>query len=265
MKPYRAGWTWEPHGGWRPLNYQPPSLVSLRKPSGADLVHAIMSLMYYNSCGRNNYAFRALNRRVGQLDYEYMRQVYRRSGILPPGSFAEIAEGYKKNGDWGEVTTGHAGNAIVAMMKPSEGRYSVCVGPATRGLTAHAPYPHAGPVYGETNAFWEIRLANTPTEVMSSAAENAQERLREAGELMRESDVSGGGSWQKSMQTLLGQARQEYQCGLQLQAEAVLMKGCEALYRLSSATRRFNLAQVLATQAIQMAVPPTRLPVDLDS
>jgi hypothetical protein len=265
MKPYREGWMWEPHGGWRPMNYQPPSLVSLRKPSGAALVNAIQSLMYYNSCARNNYAFRALNRQAGAIDYEYMRQVYRRSGILPQGTFEEIAAQYKKNGDWGEVTTGHAGNAIVAIMKPSEGRYSVCVGPAARGLTAHAPYPHAGPVYGETNAFWEIRLADTPTGVMESAAQNARERLQEAERLLRELEGSGDGSWQNTMRDLLDQAREKYRCGLQLQAEAAAMMGRETIYRLSRATRRFNHAQVLAAQAIQIAVPPARLPTRLEN
>jgi hypothetical protein len=265
MKPFREGWVWDPHGGWRPVAYRPPSLVSLRKPSGADLVNAIQSMMYYNSCARNNYAFRALNRQVKAIDYAYMRQVYRRSGILPPGSFEEIAAEYKKNGDWGEVTTGHSGNAIVAMMKPSEGRYSVCVGPAARGLTGHAPYPHAGPVYGETNAFWEIRLADTPTGVMESAAENAQERLREADDLMREIDGSADISWRNSMQNLLDQARGEYQRGLQLQAEAAAAGGCEALYRVSAATRRFNHAQVLVDQAIQMVRPPACLPAELEN
>jgi hypothetical protein len=233
--------------------------VSLRKPSGADLVHAIMSLMYFNSCGRNRYAFKALSRRAGEIDYGYMQQVYRRSGILPPGSFEEIARGYKENGEWGEVTTGHAGNAIVAFMKPSEGRYAVCVGPAARGLSAHAPFPHAGPVYAESNAFWEIRLADSPAGVMQSAAEEAGRRLARA-EALRE---SAGAPAPAGMQDLIDEARREYRRGLQQCSEAEGLNGAEALYRVSSATRRFNQAQVLASQAVQMAVPEPRLPADL--
>lgn len=263
MEPYRANWQWDPHGGWRPITYQPPSLVALRMPSGSDLVNAIQSLMYFNSCGRNNYAFRALSRQVGMIDYAYMRQVYRRSGSLPPGSFDEIAAGYKKNGEWGEVTTGHAGNAIVAMMKPADGLYAVCVGPAARGLTAHAPYPHAGPVYGETNAFWEIHLAGTPTGVMESAAQRAHDRLWEAEGHGRVHNGSKDGDWPPLAQGLLDRARVEYQRGLQLQAEAAALNGAAALYRLSSATRRFNHAQMLAGQAIQIVAPPARLPAEL--
>jgi hypothetical protein len=261
MKPFRDQWMWDEHGGWRPITFQPPTLVSLRKPSGADLVNAIQSLMYFNSCSRNTFAFRMLNSRVGKIDYEYMRLVYRRSGILPSGSFEEIAQMYKKNGEWGEVTTGHAGNAIVAFMKPSEGRYSVCVGTTARGLTAHAPYPHCGPVYGETNTAWEIYLASSPTGVMESSAEKARDRLREAEELLMEHCRSGSGSWQKMTQDLLDQAREECQRGLDLQKEAAAKEGREGLYGISSATRRFNHAQVLAVQAVQMVCPPARLPI----
>jgi hypothetical protein len=263
MKPYRNLWTWDAHGGWRPVTYQPPVLVSLRKPSGADLVNAIQNLMYFNSCGRNNYAFRALNRQIGRIDYTYLQQVYRRSGILPPGSFEEIAKEYKKSGEWGEVTTGHAGNAIVAFMKPSEGRYAVCVGPAARGLTAHAPYPHCGPVYAETNALWEIRLASTPNGVVESAAQNARERLQEGEALLKEIGSARADFWQQRVRDLLEQARGEYQHGVQLQSEAAAREEPESLYALSGATRRFNQAQVLAGQAIQLVVPPSRLPVML--
>lgn len=259
MKPYRDGWMWDEHGGWRPVTYQPPTLVSLRKPSGADLVNAIQGLMYYNSCGRNTFAFNALNRHVGNIDFEYIRQVYQRSGVLPTGPFTEISREYKKNGEWGLVTTGHAGNAIVAFMKPSEGRYAVYVGPTARGLTAHAPYPHCGPVFGETNAAWEIRLANTPNGVVESAADNARDRLQEAQMLLQENGASRNSSLLNLIQDLLDQAQMEYQRGQQLQMDMASTSGHEALYRLSAAARRFNYAQVLAGQAAQLAHPPVRL------
>ena len=262
MKPYRSGWTWDEHGGWRPVTYQPPTLVSLRKPSGADLVNAIQSLMYFNSCGRNQYAFRALNRAVGQIDWDYMQRVYRRSGILPQGSFEAIAADYKRNGEWGEVTTGHAGNAIVAMMKPSEGRYAVCVGPAARGLTAHAPFPHCGPVYAETNAFWEIRLADTPAGVLASALKLAEERLFEAQTTLAQL-VSRGDAGQDWAAALFRRAQEAFQRGQAEQEKASRLAGNAGLSALSKATRRFNLVQVLAGQVTQAANPPARLPVDL--
>jgi hypothetical protein len=264
MKPFRNRWLWDSHGGWRPISYQPPSLVTLRKPSGAELVNAIQNLMYFNSCGRNNYAFRAMNRCVGSIDYAYMKQVYRRSGILPEGSFDEITKGYKSNGEWGEVTTGHAGNAIVVFMKPSEGIYSAYVGPAARGLTAHAPYPHCGPVYDETNAGWEMRLGSTPFEVMQFAAEKAQDRLREAEQLLGSCGSSEPGAWLKRMQDLFAQAEAENQRGQQAQAKITGLTGREAIYRIAAATRRYNSAQVHASQMIHMIVPPACLPVNLE-
>jgi hypothetical protein len=160
-----------------------------------------------------------LSRCLGSIDFEYMKQVYRRSGILPEGSFEEITKGYKSNGEWGEVTTGHAGNAIVVFMKPSEGKYAAYVGPAARGLTAHAPYPHCGPVYGETNAGWEISLGSTPVEVMQSAANKAQDRLWEAEEHLGRCASIEAGAWLELAQDLLAQARAENQRGQQIQAE----------------------------------------------
>jgi hypothetical protein len=193
-----------------------------------------------------------------------MKQVYRRSGILPEGSFEEITKSYKRNGEWGEVTTGHAGNAIVVFMKPSEGTYSAYVGPAARGLTAHAPYPHCGPVYGETNAGWEIRLGSTPIEVMQSAAKKAQDRLQEAEELLSRCGSAEPDAWLERMQGLLDQAHAEDQRGQQIQAETAGLTGREAIYQISAATRRFNSAQVHASQVIHMIVPPARLPVNLE-
>ncbi|MBI4926430.1 MAG: hypothetical protein HY835_01600 [Anaerolineae bacterium] len=263
MKPFRDRWMWDQHGGWRPVSFQPPSLVTLRKPSGAELVNAIMNLMYSNSCGRNNFVFSALNPRVGRIDFDTIQRLYRRSGILPPGSFEEIAAGYKKNGEWGQVTTGHAGNAVVAMMKPSEGRYAVCVGPAARGLTAHAPLPHCGPVYGETNAFWEIRLGQSPVEVMLSASENAQQRLREAETAL--AALPAGSPAAEGMQALIVRAREYYSTGQKLAAQANGSGQRASVSILAQATRAYNWTQVLSSQAAQRISPPARLPLDLES
>jgi hypothetical protein len=256
MKPYRANWQWDAHGGWRPVSYRPPSLVSLRKPSGAALVNAIQSLMYANSSGRNRFAFDALSQRAGLIDWEYLLQVYRTSGSLPPGDFAAIAAGYKKTGEWGQVTTGHAGNAIVALMQPAQGRYAVCVGPAARGLTAHAPNPHAGPVYGETNAFWEIYLASTPAGVVDSAAQQARARLQAAEAALGR--LNGARQAAAHVQVLLDQAQAEYQRGRHAEADAQRLHGREALYRLAGAARRYNYAQVLAGQALGWVAPEAR-------
>jgi hypothetical protein len=161
------------------------------------------------------------------------------------------------------VTTGHAGNAIVVFMKPSEGKYAAYVGPAARGLTAHAPYPHCGPVYGETNAGWEISLGSTPVEVMQSAANKAQDRLWEAEEHLGRCAYIEAGAWLEFAQDLLAQARAENQRGQQIQAEITSLTGREAIYQIARATRFFNSAQVHASQVSHMAAPPARLPVDL--
>jgi len=67
-------------------------------------------------------------------------------------------------------------------MKPddrSEGIYALCVGTAARGLAPKSP-TRATPVYGETNAFWETGLADSPLSIATAARQRAQEYVEQA-------------------------------------------------------------------------------------
>jgi hypothetical protein len=248
MKPFKDKWKWDQHGGWTPLQFQPPSLISLRKPSGAELVNSIQNLMYHNSCSRNNYAFSSLNHKKGSIDQQYMKQIYQTSGILPVGSFEEIAKNYKKTGEWGQVTTGHAGNAIVAFMKPSEGKYAVCVGPAARGLTGHAPFPHCGPIYNETNAVWEMHLGESLQSVLKSMHENAISSLEKAKRLYQDHHDEINDAYANLITESLLLADQAFERGLNTENKSDSQKAGQ----LSKAARCFNEAQVFSNRTYNL-------------
>lgn len=248
MKPFKDKWRWDEHGGWTPTQFQPPSLVSLRKPSGADLVNAIQNLMYHNSCSRNNYAYNKLYQKIGVIDSTYMHQIYQQSGTLPSGSFEEITKGYKNTGEWGQVTTGHAGNAIVAFMKPSEGYYAVSVGPVARGLTGHAPFPHCGPVFNETNSVWEMRLMDSPQDVLKSMHLKGKENLDEAKRKHQIHSKEMNNSYLGLVEESIRLASDAFEKGINEESSTDEKNP----QKLSKAARRFNEAQVFANWACNM-------------
>jgi hypothetical protein len=63
---------------------------------------------------------------------------------------------------------------------------------------------------------------------------------------------------------LYAQAREENQRGQWMRAEIAGLTGHQAIYQIARATRRFNSAQILASQASHMVTPPARLPVNLE-
>ena len=77
--------------------------------------------MYANSFGRNLALFNALGQEVGRIDVDFMHLLYRKSGSVPAGSWEQITRRYKETGAWGGYYAAHAGNALVAVMKPDRG------------------------------------------------------------------------------------------------------------------------------------------------
>jgi hypothetical protein len=250
IQPFLADWQWEAPGGWRPKHYQPPVLLSAKNKDSRQHVNSVMQLMYDNSYWRNRYFFKKIQGKLGEVDVDSMKSVYRVPGQIPGGTWKEKVAGYKQRGDWGEPVTGHAGNALVAVMKPErgdEGIYALCVGPALRGLTGHAPYPHSGPIYNETNCFWELKLAADPGGVMVHARARAEQYLVQAEAWMQASPLES--PTRAYRQKLLEQARAHLQEGQKQAAGANQPE--RAIYATSRATREYCRAQVRAQQVVK--------------
>jgi hypothetical protein len=267
MSSKKDQWTWDPHGGWRPKE-----AVGMTKSIGlffqwasgrlstSDMMIRGMMMSYTNSCERNNYVFTMLDRAKGKIDTEYLKMMYRNGGRLPVGSWDKIVKDYKKTGDWGEISTGHASNALTAVMKPSEGLFYLCTGPAKRGLTPLLPGGIV-PIYNETNAFWEIKLSSSPADVAAYAKQRAQEYIDEASSEFTKLETSDAAY--EPLKRLLNIARSELEEGKAHEESAKKADGNESPYNWAKATRSYTRAQVRAKQAYNALVPPPDKPEDL--
>jgi len=255
MQPDKENWGWDTHGGWYPRKFAAFSLFDAFKMKPEERTLMALRNMYKNSCGRGRHVYDVLSKSIGGVDLEFMRRLYRQSGSFPPGTLKDIRERYDRTGEWGEYSIGHATNAVVAVMKPdngNEGVYALCVGTAARGLAPNSP-TRATPIYGETNAFWELRLADTPVGVAAAARQRAQDCLQEAGShvaKLDETDVEFA-----PLKELLDLAQSEVNRGLTHEDAAISATGNEAVYEWARATRSFARAQVRALQVCQALVP----------
>ncbi|MDD5467570.1 MAG: hypothetical protein PHS96_07170 [Anaerolineales bacterium] len=255
MQPDKEGWGWDPHGGWYPRKFTAFSLLDAFKMKPEERTLAALRNMYQNSCGRGQYVYRVLSQAISSVDLDFIKRLYRKSGSFPPGTLKEIRQRYSRTGEWGEYSIGHATNALVAVMKPDngcEGIYALCVGTATRGLAPNSP-TRATPIYGETNAFWEIRLAESPEAMAAAARQRAQEYLQQAvsqGSKLNTTDVAFA-----PLKELLDLAQSELNRGLTHEEAAKSATGNEGVYEWARATRSFTRAQVRALQVCQALVP----------
>jgi hypothetical protein len=258
MQAQPENWLWDPHGGWHPARLVVPELFARPgKRDAADRTTSLLGYMYHNSCERSGYAYEVMHRAVGRVDLDYIKTIYRQSGTVPPGPWAEVAAAYKRTGRWGACAIGHAGNALVAVMKPDdgdEGIYAVCAGTAARGLAPNVPNPSGSPLYGETNTFWELKLAGSPAAVAAYAGQKAGEYLEKAREAMAHllpSDVAHG-----PLGGLLDLAQREFEAGQGYEDAAGDAADGGSIYEWARATRAYTRAQVRALQVYQSLVPP---------
>ncbi|MCJ7695678.1 MAG: hypothetical protein MUO40_09660 [Anaerolineaceae bacterium] len=255
MQPDKENWGWDAHGGWYPTRFTEFSLLNAFRMKPTDRTLMALGNMYKNSCGRGRYAYGMLNQAIGKIDLDLIKKMYSQSGSFPPGTLKEIRERFNKTGEWGQYSIGHATNALVAIMKPdngSEGVYSLCVGTAARGLTPNSP-TRATPIYGETNAFWEISLADSPKGVTAAARTRAQEIIQQAGSYI--SRLTKTDTAFAPLTELLILAHSELNQGIAQEDAAKKATGNEGLYKYASATRSYTRAQVRALQVCQALVP----------
>jgi len=201
-----------------------------------------------------------LNQAVGQVNFEYIKAMFRKSGTIPEGPWKKIVKKFTKDGTWGEISTGHTSNAVTVIMKPDEGLYANCAGPAKRGLAPMMPTSSLT-IYGETNAFWEIKLEETPEELVMYARNKAILDIKKAEEVKSRIDISE--PIYTHLLDLIRQATDEYNIGNVLIGTINEKNGNKKIYNLARAARAFARAQVRALQAYQAIVPPPSEPTEL--
>lgn len=247
MSESKEGWKYDPHGGWRPK-----TPVGMTKSIGlflgwasgrlstSDMMVRGMMMSYDNSADRNLYTFKMLDARKGKINPEYMKMMYRIGGKLPPGNFDKVVKNYQKTGDWGKVSTAHASNAITAIMKPSEGLFSLCTGPAKKGMKPLLPGALL-PIYNETNAFYELKLGESPDEILEYTKTKAEAFISDAEKLLTNNSLNS-----KSMEmysSYLAEAKHQFSTG-------------SVSNDVPAGIRAFTRAQVRARQVINAFNPP---------
>jgi hypothetical protein len=184
---------------------------------------------------------------------------------VPPGPWADVAAAYKRTGRWGVCAIGHAGNALVAVMRPDDGDggiYAVCAGTAARGLTPNVPNPSGSPLYGETDAFWELKLAASPAAVAAYAGQKAGEYLEQAREAM--ANLASSAVAYEPLRVLLDLGQREFEAGQGHARGARQAAEEDSIYDWARATRAYTRAQVRALQVYQSLFPPPHGPAILD-
>jgi hypothetical protein len=253
-------WEYDPHGGWYPnnamskINFQ-TMLASMDEP------HVIgVQFSAKNSRYRNRYIFNTLNQAIGNIDLDYMKMMFRQSHTVPGNNLKELRKTYDE-GAWDEISCGNATNALVVVTKPSEKYFAHCVGPASRGMAPMSPKTFANPIYDETNAFWELKLEDSPEAITNVAGRIAEETLQQARAELGQANVSG--SYIEHLEGLLDQAEREYGRGWDFASDAQKADSTEVIYSWSRATRAFTRCQVRARQVINALLTPASSPENL--
>lgn len=239
--------TWDKLGGWRP-----------KKPTGMtkslgmifkwftgrlksdELMSRGMMFSYWNSYKRNVFLNTLARNNFGNLTTDAIKAIYRTSGTMPQGDFKTSKKRYVRDGSWGQISAAHASNALVVVMKPDEGLYSLCTGPAIRGAASISP-DLAISIWNERNSFWDIRLLDTPAQMVESARVLAKKLADEACDIAIKNIVKN--------QPLL--VYKQLQAAIQ-EASAV---GDEKLNKL---IRCYTRMHVLARQFINFFNEPSR-------
>lgn len=252
----RDDWTLHPHGGWRPkqdVGMTKSIGLFLQWASGrlstSDMMTRGMMFSYTNSCKRNQYMFNMMEGAKGAVDMDYMKLLYRNGGTIPEGDYGMLSREYSKTGRWGKISCAHSSNALTAVMKPGEGLFAVCTGPAKRGMAPMMP-TSVTPIHDETNAFYEIKLGEEPVNVVDYARGRADEYIAEAEELLASDRFRHA---TERLQGYLAKAREEYVRG---ESQLKVLGEQPGIYDYGKALRSFTRAQVKARQVINACSPP---------
>ena len=253
MRNIRDLWQWDEDGGWRPKNPtgMTKSLGLMLKwfsgrMSTEELMAQGMAFAYWNSYNRNCFLHSMARQSHGNLSPETLKAIYRTGGTMPTKPWKEAAKQYKKDGSWGDISAAHASNALVVIMKPSEGLYSLCTGPAQRGLAPMSP-DQVITIRNERNAFWDLKLTETPEATLAAARGLAEKLVGEAKTAVSTHTLTP--PLQSAIDDLFTDIDKD--CHYAMQAEQGTRIG-----KTAKAVRSYTRIHVKARQIINFVSPP---------
>jgi hypothetical protein len=132
-------------------------------------------------------------------------------------------------------------------MKPSDGIYSLCIGPAKRGLTPNSTHwAGTNPIYNETNCFWEIKLTPNPNEMLQDAINRGILDIEKARAQLNKIDKSHESYGYLNL--CFEEAEKEIKIARKNDIEVNISNNNNFVYKLAKALRAATKAQVRARQ-----------------
>lgn len=246
------GYQYSLAGGWFTCD---PKVI-YEEPGGI----AIRRLLTKESEGRNRFHYRYMMEGYGRIDFDYMLSFYRTGGEIPPGSFEEVSARWDAGEKW-DCSPAHRSIASTFIMKPDNGDagiYQACIGPADRSLVCRDP-GHGYYYYDETNTFWELTLAASPTAVLDHARARALDDIDHARAALETFDGSPCG--RAELERLLAKAERDRDLAASLQPVETGAGQADdtTLSTIARAIRALTRAQVRAKQVTEAVSPPRGL------
>jgi hypothetical protein len=238
--PPPGGYKYSPEGGWYTFD---PAEISSGTPAEQGRRYTTK-----NSEGRNRFLFRKLQSAYGQVDADYLEQMWREGGEIPPGPVNEVYRRYDQGEQW-NVSAANRGNAFVSVVVPATANrraiYKTCIGPAKADL-ATCNARHGYYYFDETEEFLELTLAESAEDVCKEAKTCAERHMAAAEAIIPGKE----GRYDEYLLTeWWEQTQSHFSEGLKgLSNAAGAASRDEALREVSRATRCFNRAQVRAQQ-----------------
>jgi hypothetical protein len=208
---------------------------------------------------RNLMLWDLLHNYHGYIDAEFMKMMLRFPGDAPPNP---------PEGGW-DAKVCRPSNSWVSVLLPDDGDEGVahiCTGPAGRvihsstasnGEEMRSSYPY---IKG-THTFYELRLADSPQEVVESAQKAASSKIASAYKKLMYLNFTDAGY--AALDDLYSLANAEYYQGKVFFNKAQLASGNDALYNLAKAATYFTRSQAHALQVYEALVPAPTSPSDL--
>jgi len=228
------------------------------------------------SVSRNLYVYNLFSDYHGQIDLEFMKMVWRfRSGPLPveahPDVWEKKAMDHYAKGDcewW--TTLGHVTNAYVTITIPEDKLYLLSTTYAAKQPTLSHPKGFHGARWlaYATRAFFRLKLAASPAEVMQAAKYQAEIDLFLAERELRKLDYQNPAY--APLDDIFNQAIIEWtkgdfwrgpdSIGFTLTKKPSKEEG---IYYWAKATRAFVRCQLLARKVYNALIPPPTRPSEI--
>jgi hypothetical protein len=229
-----------------------------------------------SSVSRNLYVYNLFMDYHGQIDLEFMKMVWRyRSTPLPVRAHPDVWEKkalahYKDGGCEWWTTLGHITNAYVTITVPEDRLYLLSTTYAARQPTLSHPKGFHGARWlaDATRAFFSLKLATSPVEVMKAAKYQAEIDLFLAERELRTLDYENPAY--APLDEIFNQAviewtKGDFWQGPDSSSFTLTKKPPEemGIYYWAKATRAFVRCQLLARKVYNALVPPATKPSEL--